>query len=489
MDHVYCHPNDGNYIRANSGSTEVLSILKENKQLKAMLLLHLDLIQEQSDQLMAKDRLLANLREENESLKLRLERMDKRLQKNKVSEQTESLSLVNSTGPDKKENVPKLRVYTNKAKAVTQISPPSTETSPVPVMLASAKPVQSTESKYKICDDNHLDNHIIGENNGKYITKIVLQRVQSPGAESPPLDEDSQPETIAGEAADTSHPDKSKAPGDLVQKKEESVIANKAQVVEDSFSCGSGAEQEPVGVQTRRKHPVRIGNLTTKKLYCTREWEAEQIEEDLNREETEALKSECPNLEIPKWTIKDFHGLYAIEGTEDLSDDVFLKRHNKLEVDEKRRKKWDVQRIREQRTIERLKRRHCKEQIVDTEESQIQNSFYPNPESIKFIQITEEIPVNAFGEIIPSVKENGFNLPWPDHSKYFTTNPAPTVITSTSPTSPAAATTTFDIGTRRWNNSNFSPKTSLLILKRRRRQYSQSLSNYKRSHRKVVIKN
>lgn len=314
MDHVYCHPNDGNYIRANSGSTEVLSILKENKQLKAMLLLHLDLIQEQSDQLMAKDRLLANLREENESLKLRLERMDKRLQKNKVSEQTESLSLVNSTGPDKKENVPKLRVYTNKAKAVTQISPPSTETSPVPVMLASAKPVQSTESKYKICDDNHLDNHIIGENNGKYITKIVLQRVQSPGAESPPLDEDSQPETIAGEATDTSHPDKSKAPGDLVQKKEESVIANKAQVVEDSFSCGSGAEQEPVGVQTRRKHPVRIGNLTTKKLYCTREWEAEQIEEDLNREETEALKSECPNLEIPKWTIKDFHGLYAIEG-------------------------------------------------------------------------------------------------------------------------------------------------------------------------------
>ena len=38
-----------------------------------------------------------------------------------------------------------------------------------------------------------------------------------------------------------------------------------------------------------------------------------------------------------------------------LNDDVFLERHKKGEVDEKRRKRWDIQRIRELRNNERLK--------------------------------------------------------------------------------------------------------------------------------------
>lgn len=153
--------------------------------------------------------------------------------------------------------------------------------------------------------------------------------------------------------------------------------------------------------------------ITTKTEYYTREWELEEYMSECNKEEAEALASDEPMLEIPKWTEKEFTGVYAAEGVENLSDSAFDKRHAKLEHDEKRRKKWDVQRIREQKTIERLKRRHCKdelaEQLADHQEFQ---SFYPSPDQIKFIEITEDLPVLAFGDGIPDISTAEFNLPW-----------------------------------------------------------------------------
>lgn len=157
----------------------------------------------------------------------------------------------------------------------------------------------------------------------------------------------------------------------------------------------------------------RYGTVSTKKQYCTREWELEEFMSECNKEEAEALKSDEPMLEIPKWSLKEFSGLYSIEGTENLTDNAFDKRHAKLEHDEKRRKKWDVQRIREQKTIERLKRRHCKDELAEqlAENHEFQ-SFYPTPDQIKFIQITEDLPVQAFGDGIPDINGTDFNLPW-----------------------------------------------------------------------------
>lgn len=157
----------------------------------------------------------------------------------------------------------------------------------------------------------------------------------------------------------------------------------------------------------------KYGVVSTKKQYCTREWELEEFMSECNKEEAEALKSDEPMLEIPKWSLKEFSGLYSIEGTENLTDSAFDKRHAKLEHDEKRRKKWDVQRIREQKTIERLKRRHCKDELAEqlAEHHEFQ-SFYPTPDQIKFIQITEDLPVQAFGDGIPEIIGTDFNLPW-----------------------------------------------------------------------------
>jgi male-specific lethal 1 len=96
-----------------------------------------------------------------------------------------------------------------------------------------------------------------------------------------------------------------------------------------------------------------------------------------------------------------------------MNDDVFLKRHAKFEIDEKRRKKWDLMRIREQKTIERLKKRH--EGYVAESSSGGENlttSFYPSPDNVRFIQISEEIPVQAFGDDIPAIPAKEFTLPW-----------------------------------------------------------------------------
>lgn len=96
LDHLYCHPSDkktqqqqpsdavspfhkGTAATAPTGgappppsNTDMGAVLKEIKQLKAMLLLHLDLIQEQSDQLASKDKLVLSLRKENETLRLKV---------------------------------------------------------------------------------------------------------------------------------------------------------------------------------------------------------------------------------------------------------------------------------------------------------------------------------------------------------------------------------------------------------------------------------
>jgi hypothetical protein len=63
------------------------------------------------------------------------------------------------------------------------------------------------------------------------------------------------------------------------------------------------------------------------------------------------------HVEVPSWRLKVYTSCYTMEGTENVDDEVFNKRHRRLEIDERRRKRWDMQRIREQRQVEKLKQR------------------------------------------------------------------------------------------------------------------------------------
>lgn len=142
-----------------------------------------------------------------------------------------------------------------------------------------------------------------------------------------------------------------------------------------------------------------------------------------DQEKRENVKNELlrqSSLEVPKWAVKDVLNCYSIEGTEDLSDENFLRRHAKLEINERRRKRWDMQRLRENRMIEKLRKRYMK---TDLEEGTRSNqklplfySFFPSPDSAKFIQIADEMPVLAFGESVPLLVEKEFLLPWHNNS-------------------------------------------------------------------------
>ncbi|KAG5855084.1 hypothetical protein ANANG_G00045200 [Anguilla anguilla] len=98
---------------------------------------------------------------------------------------------------------------------------------------------------------------------------------------------------------------------------------------------------------------------------------------------------------------------------ENLDDSVFLKRHAKLELDEKRRKRWDIQRIREQRMFQRLQQRMNKKKGIQESEPEVL-SFYPDTEDVESLMITPFLPVVAFGRPLPKLAQQNFELPWLD---------------------------------------------------------------------------
>ncbi|CAH1789012.1 unnamed protein product [Owenia fusiformis] len=118
-------------------------------------------------------------------------------------------------------------------------------------------------------------------------------------------------------------------------------------------------------------------------------------------------------VEIPSFRINPVANCYTLEGTENLEDEIFLKRHQKPETDEKRRKRWDMQRIREQKLYEKLKEGRCGSKYSSSNfvKEQIE-TFQPEPEDATHIEITNKIPVNAFGYPIPSLSPGEFSLPW-----------------------------------------------------------------------------
>ncbi|KAK4808737.1 hypothetical protein QYF61_023205 [Mycteria americana] len=98
---------------------------------------------------------------------------------------------------------------------------------------------------------------------------------------------------------------------------------------------------------------------------------------------------------------------------ENLDDSVFSKRHAKLELDEKRRKRWDIQRIREQRILQRLQLRMYKRKGIQESEPEV-TSFFPEPDDVESLLITPYLPVVAFGRPLPKLTPQNFELPWLD---------------------------------------------------------------------------
>lgn len=170
--------------------------------------------------------------------------------------------------------------------------------------------------------------------------------------------------------------------------------------------------QESISIKLSSKNLF----LMTNKPYIINDWKICDLEDEEIQKGFDDI-----NLEVPRWVEVDLPTTPANEienlPSEDVSDEAFLKRHLKYEVDERRRKKWDQQRIREQKNIERLRKRHLKEEYaemanISAKIPKTMTSFFPDIETIKFIQISDDLPISAFGEQIPKLQPKDFSLPW-----------------------------------------------------------------------------
>ncbi|XP_037960236.1 protein male-specific lethal-1 [Teleopsis dalmanni] len=521
MDHVYCHSGENRYIRSNNnnnasgggnGATtahgDILALFKENKQLKSMLILHLDLIQEQTDQLMAKDKQIESQNEELialrekctgfeaqvQDLQTQLQRQLKRNAGGEVSsipppplakiqrvgEQTANRNIIGECNGKLISKIILHRVNVNKdVMQCTNMSSTSESDVDADAEADGDGDDDETEDKTTQNDEDDEDeqdeeqeeeaeeaeeetedqegesSNATEDSNDTLISKInKKQRNQKPitltltrkvkpnvtavatpipsssttqttvtqppsrGKQMPVMlwhandmqsDESGSCESVAGTELNSPTPSSIAMPKPPAEpkkkettsqgKKEKKILAPPAYTM----------------YEIKNKSVNRSPYISTEQRYCTREWETETVLREfeyLNRDGT-ILDSDVATLEIPKWSEIDLNVSYNIEGTEDLSDETYLKRHAKLEADEKRRKKWDVQQIREQRRIEKLKRRHCKDELNNQTEQQAIQSFYPKSEEVETICYINSLPVQAFGEMIPKLNpRKEFKLPW-----------------------------------------------------------------------------
>ena len=203
---------------------------------------------------------------------------------------------------------------------------------------------------------------------------------------------------------------------DLIQKQSE-VISSKNQQIKDLQS----------EIETLKK-PLPVKKCKVIKVepeIITEEDHEEEIMETeepyftlQNNEIMGEISVEEKKEVIPGWRIKPIAPSYVMEGTENIEDENFLKRHQKPENDEKRRKRWDVQRIREQRHVARLRARYNEEDECNLTQpfTEIRGgnlaTFVPNPDLAEEICVQEKLPVSVFGCVLPSFGKQDFFLPW-----------------------------------------------------------------------------
>lgn len=445
-DHLYCHNNDTSYLRtanmtpAPTSTTvtgcDVVKIMKESKHLKAMMLLHLDLIQEQSDQLMSKDKQISKLKQKIGILTAELE------------EQT-ALVAAFSRAESNDENESDQVVVKSEIMSPVQSEHVMSENDVV-MMNSADQSLEEQESMELACDESELNSlpHTKPDpiNFGINSDRIEAIKMEDTDYEVPQTIESIETVTSTTKTTEFAEvipdeptiPDKqfdttelppntnSKCDGlpPLVpflttSQKSPTAMASSSIASQPSVNKDKVADHQHSPEHNPHPNPdLSAGFIITGETYCTREWMNMSPPPEMDVEGTEHFSASTAdtnaNLEIPSWTIKECHSVPTVGGTEDVSDEQFNRRHLRWEHDERRRKKWDVQRIREQRNIERLKRRHIKEVPVDDgkETEGEMRSFYPSADNIRFIQISDELPVQAFGELIPALSPSYFLLPW-----------------------------------------------------------------------------
>lgn len=330
---------------------------KGPKQLKELLLLHVDLVQHQQELLSQKDKEIKHLQEERTALTCRLERMERRMSLLKQKDDTTDV-------PNK--------LYTS----------PCVSSASKATQEQSSTVDRGTKRKSTGLEPQNLNKRFAAESQKNLASSTPSHRTErhqryrnrSATVSSTQSSTSIEPETIAAS------PRKNQRSGKNIRDSPDNSVLRTSDPYYVSYF--EPPSSEDIDLESR-------GDII--------EGAHKQLE-----------------VELPQWQNKTYTNLWVLEGTENLEDEVFLKRHQKPEIDEKRRKRWDLQRMREQKIYEKLKEKERGEVCSKDEGQQTDTleSFYPSLDDITHIEVTNKIPVMVFGHPVPSLEKTEFSLPW-----------------------------------------------------------------------------
>jgi len=426
---------------------DTCSLQLENQHLKDLLVSQLDLMQQQSETILSREKQLKDLRIENEHLRQRLERMERRVRgTDSESDKSVNTSTSSSTIPKEPTQVllanPRKRIHSSSTtesnspiipfKRIKRESGASSQvtnrrsidshtttssSATVPLSKLSSKqqtsvldtPTQASEySKDKTNTDyvrfDELKDEIFEESDVRF--RISSEDINASASGS--HDSASLTDNRSQQVTKKDHKQ--------IRKSIQSQEVDNFSIKEEKLTEGSDKSGPPANTL------VPLEPLSTHYHYyigCTNEL----INKDDKLTECAILQR---GVEVPKfkidteydkkmskitaWSKKNpFHRYLA--DLEVLDDATFLKRHEKKEQLEKKTKKWDIQRMREITYNEKLKARYA----APSKSKKLEpNTLLPTLEGAEKILVSKDgkLPVSVFGEAVPALNQTNFSLPW-----------------------------------------------------------------------------
>ncbi|KAL8600581.1 hypothetical protein ACOMHN_062452 [Nucella lapillus] len=363
----------------------------EVQQLKDLLLIHIELIQHQQEQLSNKDKDIRILRNEKDRLQCRLQKVEKRLVQLK-----------------QKEEVLEARITANARSTVAL----ARELTPVPEQAEKNRIVVKAEQpsgrKRKLPPPRKGQ-----PKKPPKVKKVAMEADRTSESftseEEEEDDDDDAEESESGEEDEVDGDDRDDEEAsdvEVAQEEKKRERDRKGRAGEESMEESKVKEEEEK--ESKDPHPEAV--LRTDCLYhvscCVELPEDPPVEVS---EDKEVVTGE--EVETPGWRINVLTNRYQLEGTENITDEAYEKRHQRHEVEERRRKRWDIQHMREQKVLEKLRGKEEENSgLGQTEQSC--KTLLASIEDLTHVEISESVPIMAFGQAVPLVQPSEFELPW-----------------------------------------------------------------------------
>ncbi|XP_053554260.1 male-specific lethal 1 homolog isoform X2 [Bombina bombina] len=353
--------------------------------LKQIVLLQLDLIEQQQQRIQDREREIGELRAEKDTLLARIERMERRMQLVRKDSEKDKQRTSQSREPAPEMPEGPLLESAGFGEFPLETLPHLTSLTPKPFSYGRNGKGHKRRSAFRSSDRRTPIKRLAPD----------LSKVKSKMPRAPAEGEDDEPggslsEIICQrELRSKETPEQNSSPSDTPLKSSCGLLTTP--LLKDTNPLSSEVDSLPY--------------LSTTDMYLSR-WHQPPPSP---LRELSPKKEEC--VAIPSWrehTIEPLENVNSSDIPENLDDTVFTKRHAKLELDEKRRKsicflhRWDIQRIREQRILQRLQLRMYKKKGSQECEPEV-TSFFPDHDEVESVMITPYLPVVVFGRPLPKI--------------------------------------------------------------------------------------